>query len=54
MILFNPMAPERAPTMAMVIQRTWLKEGIPEAAISAEVKANGRAKIEWENLIILR
>jgi hypothetical protein len=48
------MAPDRAPTIATVIQKICLKEGIPEAAIRADVKAKGNANTEWENLIILR
>jgi hypothetical protein len=38
--------------MATTIHIIWLNSGIPDAAIRAEVKANGRANIEWENLII--
>ncbi len=50
----NPMAAERAPTMATVIQRTVLHDGMPRAASSAPVKANGSAKIVCSNLIISR
>jgi hypothetical protein len=38
--------------MATTIHIIRLNSGIPDAAIRAEVKANGRANIEWENLII--
>jgi len=34
------------------IQNICFADGIPDAAIRAAVNANGRAKIEWENLII--
>jgi hypothetical protein len=54
MILLSPNAPDLAPTIAMVIHTICLSEGIPPAAIIAPVNANGRAKMECENLIILR
>ena len=50
----NPMAAERAPTMATVIQRIVLHGGTPLAASSAPVKAKGKAKIVCSNLIISR
>ncbi len=50
----KPIAPDLAPTIATAIQKTLLGGGIPPAAIKAEVNAKGRAKIEWENFIILR
>ena len=51
---FSPMAAVRAPTMASRIQNSWAAEGRPRAASSAPVKAKGRAKRVWENLIISR
>src|SRR3989339_1081005 len=45
-ILFKPIAPDRAATIATTIQNICFAEGIPEAARSAPVNANGSAKIE--------
>ena len=53
-ILFKPMAPDRAPTMATDIHNILVKEGIPFAASSAPTKANGRAKTECEIFIMRR
>jgi hypothetical protein len=53
-ILFNPIAPDRALTIATIIQNICFSEGMPDAAIRAAVNANGSAKMEWENLIIFR
>jgi hypothetical protein len=48
------MAAVRAPTMARTIQSSCRGEGMPFAASNAPDKANGSAKIVWENLIISR
>jgi len=61
------MAPERAPTIAAVIQKSFSAGGNPELpqnaadfsgthddARMAPVKANGKANTEWENFIILK
>ncbi|GAB4409242.1 MAG: hypothetical protein OHK0032_04800 [Thermodesulfovibrionales bacterium] len=53
-ILLRPIAPDLALTIATIIQNICLMGGMPDAAIMAPVKAKGRAKMEWENLIILR
>jgi hypothetical protein len=50
----NPMAAERAPTMATAIQKIVRHAGSPRAASSAPVNAKGNAKIVCSNLIISR
>ena len=53
-IRFIPMAPLRAPTIATRIHQSFSAEGILPAARIAPIKANGSAKIVWENRIISR
>src|SRR5512147_3068739 len=50
----NPMAADRAPTMATVIQRIVRHDGRPPAASRALVNAKGSAKMVCSNLIISR
>src|SRR5208283_226202 len=52
--LFIPIAPDRAPTIAIAIHTICLTGGMPDAARSAAVNAKGRAKTEWAILIIFR
>ncbi len=50
----KPMAAERAPTIAAMIQITCSSDGSPSRARSAPVKAKGSAKMVCSNLIISR
>jgi hypothetical protein len=52
---FKPIAPVRAPTIAIQTQKIWPKLGaVPFAndAKTTPIRAKGKAKTVWENLII--